>query len=122
MSCEEVRAQLPDYTLGTLSETEAAAVRRHLRACSGCRLEARTLDEGVTMFAGAAHAMDPPPDLKARHGVPTPFTFRSVGEWIDVFAEHDLELEHVESYRPKWPTLMTYHHSVFVLVSGSGIG
>ena len=66
MSCEEVRAQLPDYTLGTLSETEAAAVRRHLRACSGCRLEARTLDEGVAMFAGAAHAMDPPPDLKAR--------------------------------------------------------
>jgi hypothetical protein len=66
MNCEEVRAQLPDYTLGTLSETEAAAVRRHLRACSGCRLEARTLDEGVAMFAGAAHAMDPPPDLKAR--------------------------------------------------------
>lgn len=66
MSCEEVRAQLPDYTLGTLSETEAAAVRRHLRACSGCRLEARTLDEGVAMFAGAAHAMDPPAELKAR--------------------------------------------------------
>ncbi len=66
MSCEEVRAQLPDYTLGTLSETEAAAVRRHLRACSGCRMEARILDEGVAMFAGAAHAMDPPPDLRAR--------------------------------------------------------
>ena len=66
MSCEEIRAQLPDYALGTLSETEAATVRRHLRACSGCRLEARTLDEGVAMFAGAAHAMDPPPDLKAR--------------------------------------------------------
>ncbi|TMK81974.1 MAG: class I SAM-dependent methyltransferase [Actinobacteria bacterium] len=60
--------------------------------------------------------------LNSRHGVPTPFTFRSVGEWIDVFAEHDLELEHVESYRPKWPTLMTYHHSVFVLVPGSWIG
>ena len=60
--------------------------------------------------------------LNLRHGVPTPFTFRSVGEWIDVFAEHDLELEHFESYRPKWPTFMTYHHSVFVLVSGSGIG
>ena len=55
MSCEEIQAQLPDYTLGTLSETEAAAVRRHLRACTGCRLEARTLDEGVAMFAGAAH-------------------------------------------------------------------
>ena len=64
MSCEEVRAQLPDYTLGTLSETEVAGVRRHLRACTGCRSEARILDEGVAMFAGAAHAMDPPPDLK----------------------------------------------------------
>ena len=61
-------------------------------------------------------------NASSRHGVPTPFTFRSVGEWIDVFAEHDLELEHVESYRPKWPTLMTYHHSVFVLVPGSWIG
>ena len=39
-----------------------------------------------------------------------------------MFAEHDLELEHVESYRPKWPTLMTYHHSMFVLVPGSGPG
>ena len=53
--------------------------------------------------------------LNLRHGVPTPFTFRSVGEWIDVFAEHDLELEHVESYRPKWPTLGMYHHTLFVL-------
>jgi len=66
MNCEEVRAQLPDYTLGTLSETEMAALRRHLRACSGCRTEARILDEGVAMFAGAAHAMEPPVDLKPR--------------------------------------------------------
>ena len=53
--------------------------------------------------------------LNVRHGVPTPLAFRSVQEWLDVFMEHDLEVIHVESYRPKWPTLMTYHHTLFVL-------
>ena len=53
--------------------------------------------------------------LNLRHGVPTPCTFRSVDEWLGVFGEHDLEAVHVESYRPKWPTLMTYHHTLFVL-------
>jgi len=38
-----------------------------------------------------------------------------VGEWLPIFLEADLEAVHVESYRPKWPTLMTYHHTVFVL-------
>lgn len=60
--------------------------------------------------------------LNLRHGVPTPCTFRTVQEWGDVFAEHDLELDHVESYRPKWPTLMTYHHSLFVLSPGRAVG
>jgi len=87
MSCEEVRAQLPDYTLGTLSETEVAAVRRHLRACTGCRSEARILDEGVAMFAGAAHAMDPPPDLKARV--------------MGVLAEEWTEAPHAKVRRPR---------------------
>jgi SAM-dependent methyltransferase len=53
--------------------------------------------------------------LNLRHGVPTPFSFRTVPEWLDVFHEHDLEATHIESYRPKWPTLMTYHHTLFVL-------
>ena len=53
--------------------------------------------------------------LNLRHGVPTPFSFRNVDEWLEVFREHDLEATHVESYRPKWPTLMTYHHTLFVL-------
>ncbi len=66
MSCEELREQLPDYTLGTLSETETAAVRRHLRGCSACRTEAALLDEGVAMFASAAHELPPPPGLKDR--------------------------------------------------------
>jgi ubiquinone/menaquinone biosynthesis C-methylase UbiE len=53
--------------------------------------------------------------LNLRHQVPTPVAFRSVQEWLAMFMEHDLEAVHVESYRPKWPTLMTYHHTLFVL-------
>lgn len=53
--------------------------------------------------------------LNIRHGVPTPFTFRPVRQWLDLFMEHGLRAVHVESYRPKWPTLMTYHHTLFVL-------
>jgi hypothetical protein len=64
--CEESRQFLPDHVLGTLSETESAAVRRHLRACSSCRGEAAELDEGVALFARAAHAAEPPPELKNR--------------------------------------------------------
>jgi hypothetical protein len=32
-----------------------------------------------------------------------------------VFLEHGLVAVHVESYRPTWPTLGTYHHTLFVL-------
>ena len=53
--------------------------------------------------------------LNWRHGVPTPCAFRTVGEWLPEFMEHGLEAVHVETYRPKWPTLMTYHHTLFVL-------
>jgi hypothetical protein len=53
--------------------------------------------------------------LNWRHGVPTPFTFRSADEWVDVFKGRDLSIASVETYRPKWPTLMTYPHTLFVL-------
>jgi len=53
--------------------------------------------------------------LNLRHGVPTPMAFRGEEEWLAMFMEHDLEAVHVESYRPRWPTLMTYHHTLFVL-------
>jgi anti-sigma-K factor RskA len=66
VNCEEVRAQLPDYVLGTLTETEGAAIRRHLRGCAGCRQEAATLDEGVALFASSAHETEPPPELRDR--------------------------------------------------------
>lgn len=66
MRCELVLEQLPDYALGTLSELEDAAIRRHLRGCGRCRAEAMGLDRGVSMFADAAHAVDPPPALRER--------------------------------------------------------
>lgn len=66
MRCEQALEALPDYTLGTLSETEAAAIRRHLRGCAACRGDAETLDQGLVMFASVAHEVQPPPELKDR--------------------------------------------------------
>jgi SAM-dependent methyltransferase len=53
--------------------------------------------------------------LNLRHGVPRPLAFRTIEEWRSVFMEHGLVVTHHEAYRPKWPTMMTYHHSLFVL-------
>jgi ubiquinone/menaquinone biosynthesis C-methylase UbiE len=53
--------------------------------------------------------------LNLRHATPTPFTYRSVKEWEAVFMEHGLSVIHTETYRPRWPTLSTYHHTLFVL-------
>jgi hypothetical protein len=64
VTCDEVLELLPDRAMGTLSDTEDAAVRRHLRGCGGCRVDAVSLDRGVAMFASAAHAVDPPPELR----------------------------------------------------------
>lgn len=53
--------------------------------------------------------------LNLRHGVAKPFTFRTTGGWEVVFARAGLRGVHVETYRARWPTLMTYHHTLFVL-------
>jgi SAM-dependent methyltransferase len=53
--------------------------------------------------------------LNLRHGVPTPFTFRTVEGWAGVFHRSGLRVTHRETYRARWPTLLTYHHSLFVL-------
>ena len=66
MNCETVRELMPDYALGTLSEIEAAAVRKHLRGCATCRADAMKLDEGIALFSAVAHASEPPPELKGR--------------------------------------------------------
>jgi hypothetical protein len=53
--------------------------------------------------------------LNLRHGVPTPCTFRSREEWQDIFQGHGLRIADVETYRPWWPTLATYRHTLFAL-------
>jgi len=53
--------------------------------------------------------------LNQRHGIPIPFTFRTREQWTDVFSQNGFRVGHAESYRPKWPTLAMYHHSLFVL-------
>ena len=53
--------------------------------------------------------------LNLRHGVPTPFTFRSPEGWRDVFERAGLKVLHAETYRSRWPTLLTYHHTLLVL-------
>jgi ubiquinone/menaquinone biosynthesis C-methylase UbiE len=53
--------------------------------------------------------------LNLRHGVPRPFTFRTAPGWTEVFGRSGLRVLHAETYRARWPTLMTYHHTLFVL-------
>ena len=53
--------------------------------------------------------------LNRRHRVPCPFTFRRAGDWLDLFKGRDLSIAHVETYRPTWPTIRTYPHTLFVL-------
>jgi ubiquinone/menaquinone biosynthesis C-methylase UbiE len=53
--------------------------------------------------------------LNRRHRVPCPFTFRTADEWTGLFKARDLAIAHAETYRPTWPTLKTYPHSLFVL-------
>ncbi len=53
--------------------------------------------------------------LNLRHGVPTPCMFRSTEAWTRLFEDHGLRIAHRERYRPIWPTLGTYHHTLFVL-------
>jgi hypothetical protein len=97
VSCDEVRQQLPDYVLGTLPETELAAIRRHLRGCAGCRSEASDLDEGVALFASAAHVAEPPPELQA--------------QVMSVLAEEWSETQGEVRARPRpkfrWPAIAT---------------
>ena len=44
MDCRETRERLSDYRDGSLSETVADGISRHLRECAGCSEVARSLD------------------------------------------------------------------------------
>lgn len=58
--------------------------------------------------------------LNLRHGVPKPFSFRTVEGWRHVFRREGLSEGAVETYRPFWPTLGTYRHTLFVLDRAGG--
>jgi SAM-dependent methyltransferase len=53
--------------------------------------------------------------LNLRHGVPRPFTFRTAEGWTTLFRRSGLSLTRRETYRAKWPSLMTYRHTLFVM-------
>jgi anti-sigma factor RsiW len=50
MTCEDVRAQLPDFVLGSLGAKDELDLRRHLRGCAACRRELDALREGWGVF------------------------------------------------------------------------
>ena len=66
MRCEDVRELLPEHLLDTLDRPEDDEVRAHLRGCASCRAEMRSLGEGLTTFARAAHDRRPPAELRDR--------------------------------------------------------
>jgi len=66
VTCDEVRELLPEHLLGTLEGPEDLEVRRHLRACAGCRRELAALADGIGSFARASHDRQPPDELRDR--------------------------------------------------------
>jgi hypothetical protein len=66
VTCDEVRELLPEHLLGSLEGPEDLEIRRHLRACAGCRAEMTALADGVASFARAAHDRTPPEELRDR--------------------------------------------------------
>jgi hypothetical protein len=59
-TCDDVRALLPDFALGSLDGPDDADVRRHLRGCGGCRRELDALREGLGVFASTLERTAPP--------------------------------------------------------------
>src|SRR6266545_206569 len=66
MDCLDVRDRLADYVLGGCAPEEAAAVRRHLEWCAGCRKELAELEEGVATVGWSLDPVRPPEDLEER--------------------------------------------------------
>jgi anti-sigma factor RsiW len=64
-TCEDVRALLPDFVLGSTSDAEDLEVRRHLRGCGACRRELEALHDGLQVF-GSTMERPAPPELRDR--------------------------------------------------------
>lgn len=62
-TCEDVRALLPDFLLGTTGDPADLEVRRHLRGCGACRRELDALRDGLGVF-GSALERQAPPELR----------------------------------------------------------
>jgi hypothetical protein len=60
MTCDDVRAQLPDFVLGSLEGEDELDLRRHLRGCAACRRELDALHEGLGVFASTLQRPAPP--------------------------------------------------------------
>lgn len=58
-TCEDLRALLPDFALGSLEDPDDLNVRRHLRGCGGCRRELDALREGLGVFASTLERTAP---------------------------------------------------------------
>jgi hypothetical protein len=63
MTHEQVRELLPEHLLGSLAETDDAAIRRHLRGCAECRDERVRLEDGVAALSYATE-QEPPESLR----------------------------------------------------------
>jgi hypothetical protein len=66
MTCLQVREQLAEYALGTLSPEAARVVERHLEWCEGCRKEVAELQEGLIPLALSLAPAEPPRALEER--------------------------------------------------------
>jgi hypothetical protein len=64
-TCEDVRAQLPDFVLGSAGGPDDLEVRRHLRGCGACRRELDALHDGLRVF-GSTLERPAPPELRDR--------------------------------------------------------
>jgi hypothetical protein len=64
-TCDETRPLLPDHALGSLTDLQEGAVRRHLRGCASCRRELEALRDGLDVFASTL-GRSPPPELRDR--------------------------------------------------------
>jgi hypothetical protein len=60
MTCDDVRAQLPDLVLGSLEGRDELELRRHLRGCGACRRELVAIHEGLSVFASTLQRPAPP--------------------------------------------------------------
>jgi hypothetical protein len=64
-TCEDVRALLPDFVLGSTDDADDLEVRRHLRGCGACRRELEALHDGLQVF-GSTMERPAPSELHDR--------------------------------------------------------